>query len=205
MATSNPTISSAHFAQPSGASFYDRLNSDWHERALQLFMVVVLAHWAEHLAQAWQIYVLGWPRPRANGVLGLWYPWLIKSEVMHYGYALVMLIGIWVLRKGFTGLGRKWWTVALVIQFWHHIEHLLLIGQATFHHNLFGKPVPCSILQLFFPRVELHLFYNSVVFIPMVIGMYYHMFPPASETPNPNCTCAWHKSHGHETAAVDCA
>ena len=63
-------------------------------------MVIVLGHWAEHLVQAYQMYVMNWPRPMANGLLGLWYPWLIKSEVLHYGYALVMLIGIWVLRKG---------------------------------------------------------------------------------------------------------
>ena len=132
--------------------------------------VIVLAHWGEHLVQAYQIYVMGWPRPKANGILGLWYPWLIKSETLHYGYALVMLIGLWVLRKGFTGGSRTWWTVALVIQFWHHIEHFLLIWQATTHHNFWGKPVPFSVLQLVFPRVELHLFYNSIVFIPMVIG-----------------------------------
>ena len=70
------------------------------------------AHWGEHLAQAYQIWVMGWPVAKPNGILGLWYPWLIKSEALHYGYALVMLIGIWVLRKGFTGLSRKWWTVA---------------------------------------------------------------------------------------------
>jgi hypothetical protein len=199
MATSNATISHVGMASSPTPSLYERLNTNWHERALQLFMVVVLAHWAEHLAQAWQIFVLGWPRPKANGVVGLWYPWLIKSEIMHYSYALVMLVGIWVLRRGFTGTSRKWWTAALVIQFWHHIEHLLLIGQATFHHNLFGKPVPCSILQLFFPRVELHLFYNSIVFIPMVIGMYYHMFPPAGEARHMNCSCAWNKQD-HDSA-----
>src|SRR5277367_2023003 len=110
MATSNPSIPHIQIASSSGQSLYDKLNSQWHERALQLFMVVVLAHWGEHLVQAWQIYALGWPRPLANGILGLWYPWLIKSEVLHYGYALVMLIGIWVLRKGFSGLSRKWWT-----------------------------------------------------------------------------------------------
>jgi hypothetical protein len=157
-------------------------------------MAIVLAHWAEHLFQAYQIYVMGWPRPQANGLIGLWYPWLIKSEVLHYLYALVMLIGIWVLRKGFTGTGRKWWTVALVIQFWHHIEHLLLIIQATTHHNFWGKPVPCSVLQLFFPRVELHLFYNTIVFIPMVIGMYYHMFPRKGEEGLSVCSCEWDKN-----------
>ena len=171
---------------------HDKLNSRWHERALQLFMLVVLGHWAEHLAQAVQIYWLGWPRPRAGGVLGLWYPWLVGSEVLHYGYAVVMLIGIWVLRKGFTGLSRRWWTVALVIQFWHHIEHALLQGQVLFGHNLFGSPIPLSIVQIAIPtwRVEIHLFYNAVVFIPMMVAMYYHMFPPAAEDAKPLCTCA---------------
>jgi hypothetical protein len=103
-----------------------------------------------------------------------------------------MLVGIWVLRKGFTGTARTWWTAALVIQFWHHIEHLLLIGQATAHHNLWHKPVPFSVVQLIIPRVELHLFYNTIVFIPMVIGMYYHMFPPKGECQHDTCSCAWH-------------
>jgi hypothetical protein len=191
MAVSNPAIPHLHVAAGTGAGFYDKLNSTWHERALQGFMLIVLAHWGEHLFQAYQIYVMGWPRPKANGLLGLWYPWLIQSEVLHYSYALVMLIGIWVLRKGFVGRARTWWTVALVIQFWHHIEHFLLIFQATTHHNFWHKPVPCSVLQLVFPRMELHLFYNSIVFIPMVIGMYYHMFPSEAEEKSMSCTCAW--------------
>src|SRR6202034_2940302 len=178
MAVSSPSIQSAHFAATAGASFYDKLNSVWHERALQIFMVIVLAHWGEHLVQAYQIWVMGWPISKANGILGLWYPWLIKSETLHYGYALVMLIGLWILRKGFTGRSYTWWMIAFWIQFWHHIEHFLLISQATLHHNLFGRPVPTSIVQLFIPRVQLHLFYNSIVFVPMVVAMYYHMFPP---------------------------
>ena len=84
-----------------------------------------------------------------------------------------------------------WWTVAFWIQFWHHIEHALLQGQALFGHNLFGRPVPTSILQLWFPRVELHLFYNTIVFIPMVIAMYYHMFPTTDEAADQKCSCAW--------------
>ena len=172
-------------------SFLDRLNSTWHKRSLQLFMVIVLAHWAEHLTQAVQIYLMGWPRPKAGGFLGLFFPWLVSSEALHYGYAIVMLVLLWILRKGFTGTSRKWWTVALVIQFWHHIEHLLLQGQALLHHNLIGSPVPVSFLQMVFPksRVEIHLFYNAIVFIPMVIAMYYHMFPPKGEE-HAACTCA---------------
>jgi hypothetical protein len=178
------------------SGFLDRVNSRDHELALRLFMIVVLAHWAEHLLQAFQIYGLGWPVPEARGLLGYFYPWLVKSEVLHYGYAVVMLAGLWLLRPGFTGvLDRRWWTIALAIQFWHHIEHLLLIGQYVAGHNLFGRPVPTSILQLWLPRVELHLFYNTVVFIPMVIAMYHHMFPVRDDRARPQCTCAWHQRH----------
>ncbi len=127
MAVSNPSLPNIAMAPVAGPGIYEKLNTRWHERALQIFMVIVLGHWAEHLVQAYQIYVMGWPRPKALGLLGLYYPWLIKTEALHYGYALVMLIGLWVLRKGFTGVSRKWWTIALVIQFWHHIEHFLLI------------------------------------------------------------------------------
>jgi hypothetical protein len=153
----------------------------------------VLAHWAEHLLQAFQIYGLGWPVPAARGALGYFFPYLVTSEMLHYGYALVMLIGLWMLRPGFTGeQDRKWWTIALSIQFFHHIEHFLLQGQYLLGHNLFGRPVPTSILQLWIPRVELHLFYNTIVFIPMAVAMYYHMFPTV-ETGRPTCTCAWHR------------
>ena len=191
-----------HLPIPQGhLSFSDKLNTRWHERALQLFMLIVLAHWAEHLVQAWQIWVMHWPRPKALGLLGLYYPWLIKTEALHYGYALVMLIGLWTLRKGFVGESKKWWTIALAIQFWHHIEHGLLLSQALLHHNYWGSPVPVSVLQLIFPRVELHLFYNTVVFVPMVIAMYYHLFPPATEMVRATCTCAWHQER-QPSAAV---
>ena len=185
------SVDSRHIALGADATFLDKLNSQYHKRALQFFMVIVLAHWMEHLAQAYQIYVMGWPRPKAGGFLGLFYPWLVSSEALHYGYAIVMLVFLLVLRKGFTGTSRTWWNVALAIQFWHHIEHALLQGQALLHHNLIGSPVPVSFLQMVFPksRVEIHLFYNAIVFIPMVIAMYYHMVPPKGEKAA-SCTCA---------------
>ncbi|MGI5238468.1 hypothetical protein [Dactylosporangium sp. CA-139066] len=165
------------------------LNHRFHRFALNAFMVVVLGHWAEHIAQAYQIWVLGWPRPKANGLLGLAYPWLVTSEWMHYGYALLMLIGLALLRPGFVGRARTWWTVALAIQFWHHIEHLLLLIQAQTGHPWFGRPVPTSILQLVYPRVELHLFYNSIVFIPMVVAVYLHLRPSHAELDRMHCSC----------------
>lgn len=182
------------------AQFMLDINTRWHERALQVYLFIVLAHWAEHLTQAVQVFVLGWPRPESRGVLGQFFPWLAKSEVLHYGYALVMLIGLFLLRPGFMGRSRTWWTASLVIQFWHHIEHLLLQGQYILHKNLFGSPVPTSVLQwaLFQMggakhqyRVELHLFYNTIVFIPMIIAMYLHMYPSKEELAAhpPTCSC----------------
>jgi methionine-rich copper-binding protein CopC len=132
--------------------------------------------------------VLGLPRPQARGVLGEPFPWLISSEWLHYGYALLMIAGLFLLRPGFAGRAVSWWTVALVIQFWHHFEHLLLV-QAQTGQYLAGAAVPTSVLQLVFPRVELHLFYNSVVFIPMVIAMYLHLRPNEWELAQMQCGC----------------
>ncbi|MFV2018988.1 hypothetical protein [Micromonospora sp. LOL_023] len=170
-----------------------RLNGTHHKLALNGFLAVVLAHWAEHLVQAYQIWVLGYPRPQARGVLGQWIPWLVSSEWLHYGYAIVMLGFLFLLRRGFTGRARTWWTVALVIQFWHHIEHLLLLIQAQTGTIFFGQTVVTSVLQLVLPRVELHLFYNSVVFIPMLIAMYLHLRPNESERAQMSCSCAGHQ------------
>jgi hypothetical protein len=166
------------------------LNGRHHRTALNIFMLIVVAHWAEHLTQAFQIWALGWPVPQSRGVLGLAFPWLVTSEWLHYGYAIVMLTGLWLLRDGFKGRARTWWTVALAIQFWHHIEHLLLLIQAQTGTLFFGRTVPTSLLQLVLPRVELHLFYNSVVFLPMVIAMVYHLRPSRAEAAMATCTCA---------------
>ncbi|MFC6090031.1 hypothetical protein Q5530_06010 [Saccharothrix sp. BKS2] len=166
------------------------LNTDRHRVALQVFMVVVVAHWAEHLAQAVQIYVLGMPTSEARGVLGLPFPWLVHSEWMHYGYALVMMVGLILLRPGFVGKARTWWTAALLIQVWHHFEHLLLLLQALVGTNIASRPVPTSLLQLALPRVELHLFYNAIVFIPMVVAMIKHGKPSDEELAAAPCRCA---------------
>ena len=59
MAISHPAVANIHGAQRANASFSEKLNTRWHERGLQIFMLIVLAHWAEHLVQAYQIYVMG--------------------------------------------------------------------------------------------------------------------------------------------------
>jgi hypothetical protein len=156
-----------------------RLNGQWYKPAMQVFMAIIIAHWAEHLFQAVQVYIMHWPRKQALGALGLLYPWLVHSEWLHYSHALFMLVGLAVLRPSMVGKARVWWNISFALQFWHHIEHALLLGQALTHKNLFNSPVPTSVLQSWgVPRIELHLFYNTIVFVPMVIALFYHRFPP---------------------------
>jgi hypothetical protein len=150
--------------------------------------VIVLLHWMEHVFQAAQIWLLGVPRPQALGALGYVFPWLVKSETLHFTYALLMFIGLVLLRPGFRGRAKTWWTVSLIIQTWHLFEHSLLLYQATAGQNFFGSPVPSSVLQQWFPRVELHLFYNAAVFVPMVIAMWLHTRADQAEVNR--CTCA---------------
>jgi hypothetical protein len=50
--------------------------------------------------------------------------------------------------------------------------------------------VPTSLVQLVVPRIELHLFYNAVVFIPMVVAMVYHLRPSPAEAAATHCSCA---------------
>ena len=111
--------------------FVERLNGQWHERALWVYLAVVILHWVEHLFQAAQIWILGMPRPEALGALGYVFPWLVKSEVMHFAYALFMLVGLVLLRPGFRGAARGWWTASLAIQAWHLVEHTTLQLQAV--------------------------------------------------------------------------
>jgi hypothetical protein len=199
-----------------------KLNTVWHERALRLFMVIVLLHWGEHLVQTFQVYILGWPLKESFGLLGMLWPWMVKSEALHYAYAIVMLVGLWVFRKGFTGRAYVWWMIAFWIQFWHHIEHALLLGQVVYGANFCGAPGPISLIQMLgliegpgstgfngmmvgpprhpitallfaVRRLEVHMIYNTIVFIPMVVGMYYHLFPTPEEEQHMTCSCAWHR------------
>jgi hypothetical protein len=153
-------------------------------------MVVVLAHWLEHVVQAVQVFGLGKAPPDARGALGSAVPWLVTSETLHFGYAVFMLAGLWVLRDGFTGRSRQWWNLALGIQFWHFCEHLLLFVQVQSGWHLADKPVATSVLQLLIPRVELHLFYNAIVFTPMVVAIVLHRHAGAHERAQMRCSCA---------------
>jgi hypothetical protein len=182
-------------------AFFFALNGRWHQVALLIFMAGVTAHMAEHVAQAIQIYAAGNAIPDSRGIAGQWFPWLAKSESLHYFYAIYTLTGLVLLLPAFQGQARFWWSAALAFQFWHHLEHVLLLFQRATGEFFFGEAVPTSIVQLLVPRVELHLTYNLLVFVPMVIALGLHFFPSPSERLAPICGCA-RREVAHPPATV---
>lgn len=144
---------------------------DRHALGLKIFTAIMVAHWFEHIVQAYQVYGMGYQRHHAMGLLGQFFPWLVHSEWLHFGYAVLTWIGLIILRNGFRGSALRWWDAALIVQTWHLFEHTLLFVQAQRGFTLWGAKEPTSVLQLFWPRIELHLFYNSVVAVPIVIAM----------------------------------
>ena len=115
---------------------------------------------------------------------------LLTLAVFDSELNLYSMVGLIMLRHGFTGRARVWWNVSLGIQVWHHFEHFLLLVQALAGANLLGRPAPTSIIQLLVPRMELHLFYNTLVTIPMVVAMILHRRPSTAERTLMACSCA---------------
>jgi hypothetical protein len=172
-------------AQPK-SDWRAKLNGYIHARLLWVFMLIIVAHWMEHVLQIFQIYGLGWAPNDAGGLLGVIFPQLIESEILHFVYDFVQWFGIVVLWPGFRGnrSARFFWTVAMVVQSWHFFEHVLLMGQYLTGYYLFGRAVQTSILQYWFPRPELHFVYNLFVFVPMVIAVHQYLKPKmAARTP----------------------
>ena len=91
--------------------------------------------------------------------MGEWFPGLAASEVLHMGYNSLQLTGLILLLPGFKGRARRWWTLALVFQSWHFLEHVLLQVQFLTGYYLFNDVKQTSLLEVFLPaaRVALHL------------------------------------------------
>lgn len=155
--------------------------SDPHTRALILYGGLVLGHFSEHIIQLIQAFVLGWPRHHSMGVLGMWFPDLMRTETLHFSYNLVQLVGLLLLYHGFSGRARRWWTVATVFQGFHFFEHFLLQAQYSTKIYLFGKPRQTSIGELALPRIELHFVYVTLVVIPTVIALYLYFQQRAAQ------------------------
>ena len=148
---------------------------------MKLFGALMIAHWLEHIFQAYQVYVQHVDRACALGLLGMKYPWLIRTESIHFGFAVLTLAGFWWAAQNYfeSWTATKVWAAGMLFSIWHLFEHLLLFIQAMLH-----RPHPTSILQVFFPRIELHLFYNSVVTILMIAALVIESRQPKFEVYN---------------------
>ena len=124
-----------------------------HTIALVIYLFIVFGHFAEHLIQLFQIYVLHMHPKLAGGILGLYYPQLAQNEVLHIAYNSLQLTGLLVLLPGFLDLGGRakvWWRVAIITQSWHFFEHVLLQAQFLTGNYLFGANHQKSLLNLSF-------------------------------------------------------
>jgi hypothetical protein len=146
------------------------LNQRLHTRALTVYAVVVASHFFEHVAQIVQVFALGWARPDAGGLLGLYFPGLVMAEVLHTSWNSLQLTGLILLLPGFSGSGRAawWWRLALALQTWHWFEHAFIQVQYATGIYFYGAIMQMSVLERFVPRIELHFAYNLLVFVPTV-------------------------------------
>lgn len=151
----------------------DFLNGTKHWSALMIYLFIVVGHFSEHLIQMLQIHLLGWSTRAAGGILGLWFPALAASEVLHMVYNSLQLTGLILLCYGFRKYkwALNWWKIALVAQSWHWFEHLLLQIQYFTGNYLFNASHQTSLLEMFFPRVGLHFAYNLLTFVPTMIAI----------------------------------
>jgi len=147
--------------------------------ALFAYLGIVAGHFAEHLIQFYQIYVLHMHPKLAGGILGLYYPQLAQNEVLHIAYNSAQLTGLLLLLPVFLKLGGKaklWWKIAIVAQSWHFFEHVLLQVQYLTGQYLFGATHQTSLLEFVFPRVQLHFSYNVLALTPTVIAVFYYFW-----------------------------
>lgn len=163
--------SKPNFRHQLGSFVLGSSNGTRHLQSLLIYLVIVLGHFSEHLVQVAQVYMLGCQPRMAGGILGLWLPSLARSEVLHLTYNFLQLVGLILLWPGFKGRAKEWWTFALLFQSCHFLEHVVLQIQYLTGNYLFHASSQRSLLEFFFPRVELHLIYNLLVFIPTVVAI----------------------------------
>ena len=131
---------------------------------MTIFNLIIVAHFLEHIMQMVQLYIMHLPRSQCLGLLGSLCPPLMHSEWLHYGHALFMFGGLYILRMRFRGF---WSNFALGFSYYHLIEHTILLSQA-----LEGVPMPlrASLGSFLMPRLELHFLYNLIALGLMIMA-----------------------------------
>ena len=139
---------------------------------LVIYLTLITAHFFEHVVQMLQLYILHWPRAQCLGLLGLKYPMLVHNELLHFTFAVITLLGLFLF-KPVSAQAYRWWNNTINVSIFHLGEHSLLLYQYITKNYLFGGTTPTAIGQIWFPRLELHFFYNLIISVFLTIFIYY--------------------------------
>ncbi|MFO7544067.1 MAG: hypothetical protein R6W77_01070 [Trueperaceae bacterium] len=149
------------------------LNGSRHVQALAVYMAIVSIHFFEHVTQIAQVHLLGMAPREAGGLFGEVLPNLVANESLHMSYNTLQLTGLILLAPGFrkSRAAKGLWIAAILAQTWHWLEHAFLQVQFLTGHYFYDAIKQMSVLERFFPRVELHFAYNLSVVVPTVAAL----------------------------------
>ncbi|HEX7734605.1 MAG TPA: hypothetical protein VF458_07075 [Ktedonobacteraceae bacterium] len=136
---------------------------------LYVLVVAQSAHMLEHLSQAVEIHLLGWPAPMANGIIGF-----LNIEWVHLIWNSWVLLAVGLLLFAYRRNIALWGLFAFAI--FHEAEHVYMVtryiqtghpGNPGFlaHGGLIGGGLPLS-------RPDLHTIY-AVLETAMLFMIYF--------------------------------
>lgn len=138
---------------------------------LALYVALALTqtgHVGEHVAQVTQLRVLGLSGEHAHGVFGA-----LDVEWVHFVWNAWVLVAVALLLVPFRANPWLWLTLPLAA--WHLVEHVVLLV-AYLGTGVVGSPGLLAMggslgggLPL--ARPELHLVYNLVETLPLLVGL----------------------------------
>lgn len=134
---------------------------------IRVFKIVLLSHLLEHILQIVEIYVLNIPRTYAMGLIGIVFPFLMKNEGLHLGFAVYQVIGSIYIKEKYR-IKSKLWEYGIYLSIFHLTEHISLFILA----NYMGISSPKTLIQEYFNigRAELHLLYNLISASPLLMS-----------------------------------
>ncbi len=142
--------------------------SGLHGLALYYVLAVTqLAHLGEHVAQMYQLHVLGLAGRHAHGIFGA-----LDIEWVHFAWNAWVAIAAVLLLARFPQ--DRWLWLVLALAVWHGIEHAYIMS-VYLSSGVAGTPgliARGGVIGGGLPlaRPDLHFLYNLVETVPLVIG-----------------------------------
>ncbi|HLZ55505.1 MAG TPA: hypothetical protein VKR06_01045 [Ktedonosporobacter sp.] len=88
---------------------------------LYLLVIAQAAHMIEHLAQMVEMHILGWPGPKASGIIGF-----LNIEWVHLIWNSWVLVAVCMLL--FAYRHNAWLWVLFFFAIYHEIEHIYMVS-----------------------------------------------------------------------------